>query len=402
MTGITSCFPGLRIALDEIPTDIPPITEIENFTPEPDEQEMMDEVDEYLTEYLKKNEVHNKPLQEFLNSVLKKLLTKEMVGKKGINFKAHIVKEGIANAVCYPDGTIVLNTGMLAMLQNEAQLATILGHEITHATHRHALSRMRNEKREKVYAGINAFTNWGMAWILSSMSDFSQGNENESDAVGLELMVRAGYSPSQSIKAFEVFRDQTLLEKERGQKKRDEDEEEDDDYDEENQYDSSSIYQSHPKMEDRVAHFTELVEEKYKGKKGKVRTAKYNNKIKSILILNAEADIEIGNFHSAEKGIKRFLKLKPTNKKQISNAYYYLGELKRQRNEGKDLKEVEKYLKKSVKINPKNSGAYKSMGLYYYKKKNKSKARKAFKRYLKLRPKAQDKDFIKMYINELK
>jgi predicted Zn-dependent protease len=131
-------------------------------------------------------------------------------------------------AVCTPDGTIVLSIGLLERVESEDELAFILGHEISHAILRHhgsdwftkaqyyavlnagTLSEVAdNVQRVNAAAGVNTgvdLTNLrrsiDIATKVYTLSEnvlapqFQQGQEDQADALGLDLMIKAGYSPA--------------------------------------------------------------------------------------------------------------------------------------------------------------------------------------------------------------
>lgn len=63
-----------------------------------------------------------------------------------LQFRFYVVENPIYNAFALPNGMIFVNTGLLSVLDNEAQLAAVLGHEVAHVTHEHAKERYRNQQ----------------------------------------------------------------------------------------------------------------------------------------------------------------------------------------------------------------------------------------------------------------
>ncbi len=127
------------------------------------------------------------------------------------------------NAFALPDGSVVVHTGLLAILENEAQLATVLGHEIAHATHRHGYRGYKKQNKMKwlqlgAIAGgiaVGAATDKGWAGALAGLgagltvSAMVNGHgrklEDEADRIGLNYMVDAGYDPFQAPEVWRVF-----------------------------------------------------------------------------------------------------------------------------------------------------------------------------------------------------
>ena len=132
----------------------------------------------------------------------------------GFNWEYNLVDDKAVNAWCMPGGKIVVYTGLLPITQNEAALATVLGHEMAHATSRHgsqrvlqqnlaqtaltgvamSLSDMDYDKQRAVMGALGAGTQFGV------LMPFSRKDESEADAIGLLYMARAGYDPRESIR----------------------------------------------------------------------------------------------------------------------------------------------------------------------------------------------------------
>ena len=126
----------------------------------------------------------------------------------GVRWKVTLLRKNEANAYCLPGGKIVVYTGILPVTGNDAALATVLGHEVAHATAEHSAERIEREHLTKVAAAIVAggvaFTPGSISasWRCSAPPDtlrFSRSQESEADHIGLVYMARAGYDPRQAV-----------------------------------------------------------------------------------------------------------------------------------------------------------------------------------------------------------
>ena len=71
-------------------------------------------------------------------------------------FRFFVVNDKTANAFALANGTVVVNAGLFAILENEAQLASIVGHEIARATQEHTWRQMQYHKKKRIGLGIAA------------------------------------------------------------------------------------------------------------------------------------------------------------------------------------------------------------------------------------------------------
>jgi metalloendopeptidase OMA1, mitochondrial len=128
--------------------------------------------------------------------------------KPAFQWKVTLLRKNEANAYCLPGGKIVVYTGILPVTRNDSALATVLGHEVAHATAEHAAERIEREHLTKVAAAIIAggvaFTPrqyLRVAALLGAADSlpFSRSQESEADHIGLIYMARAGYQPRQAV-----------------------------------------------------------------------------------------------------------------------------------------------------------------------------------------------------------
>ena len=124
--------------------------------------------------------------------------------KPVFDWKVTLLRKDEANAYCLPGGKIVVYTGILPVTRNDAALATVLGHEVAHATAEHAAERIERNHLTKVAAAIIAggvaFTPRQYVRVSALLGaagslPFSRKQESEADHIGVVYMARAGYHP---------------------------------------------------------------------------------------------------------------------------------------------------------------------------------------------------------------
>ena len=131
--------------------------------------------------------------------------------KPSFVWKVSLLRKKEANAYCLPGGKIVVYTGILPVTKTDAGLATVLGHEVAHATAEHAAERIEREHLTRVAAAIIAggvaFTPSQYVHVLAALGvggsvaslPFTRGQESEADHIGLVYMARAGYQPHEAL-----------------------------------------------------------------------------------------------------------------------------------------------------------------------------------------------------------
>jgi predicted Zn-dependent protease len=125
------------------------------------------------------------------------------------NWEFHVQKTDEMNAYCMPGGRIMVYSGLIEKLDaSDAELATVIGHEIAHALREHTRERVsRAYAQQLVLSGAAAVAgvNEGTASVANMVAEvtfqlpFGRDQESEADTIGLELMARAGYDPRAAI-----------------------------------------------------------------------------------------------------------------------------------------------------------------------------------------------------------
>jgi predicted Zn-dependent protease len=123
------------------------------------------------------------------------------------------------NAYAFPGGSIAATRGILLALENEAQLAALLGHELGHVNARHTAEQMSKGTLINLFvgglatvagtqsSGLGSLTSQlGMVGAGALLASYSRDNEREADALGLGYMVRAGYNSNEFVGLMDMLR----------------------------------------------------------------------------------------------------------------------------------------------------------------------------------------------------
>lgn len=130
----------------------------------------------------------------------------------GYKWEFNLVEDPQVNAWCMPGGKVVVYTGLLNVTQNEAALAVVLGHEITHAVAHHGNERMSQvavaqglEVAGNIFTQNNSKANAIFSNVFAPTAQIgvllpnSRNQEYEADHFGLIFAAMAGYNPQEAI-----------------------------------------------------------------------------------------------------------------------------------------------------------------------------------------------------------
>jgi predicted Zn-dependent protease len=123
------------------------------------------------------------------------------VRRHGIRYQFHVVESPEINAFSLPGGHVFVTTSMLKFVESEAELAAVLGHEISHIDARHCIERFQYEYMLKKAGLPEAGWILETAHSLATMS-FASYQELEADAQGERMTIEAGYDPDAAATMF--------------------------------------------------------------------------------------------------------------------------------------------------------------------------------------------------------
>jgi predicted Zn-dependent protease len=135
------------------------------------------------------------------------VLTREVGGK----WEVVVFEDPSLNAFALPGSKIGVHTGLVDLVDNQHQLASVIGHEIGHVLARHSNERMSQQMGTKIgmtvasilapqtATGQAALGLLGVGAQYGVIMPFSRLHESEADVIGLDLMAKAGFNPTESI-----------------------------------------------------------------------------------------------------------------------------------------------------------------------------------------------------------
>lgn len=121
--------------------------------------------------------------------------------RKGISYHFHVLQSPVVNAFALPGGHVFVYSGLLDFVQSEAELASVLGHEISHVDLRHCVEKYQYSFRLSKNGMPELGTLIEFGHSLATLG-FSPAQELDADAQGERLAVQAGYDPGAGIRLF--------------------------------------------------------------------------------------------------------------------------------------------------------------------------------------------------------
>ena len=229
-------------------------------------------------------------IENYLNQIAEKLQINSI--SPDISFQIKVIKDPNLNAFAYPNGVIYIHTGILARMDNEAQLAALLAHEMVHCTHRHSLRALRSIK-DRIPPKTAAFQKLaqliGITGAMTSISGYTRELEIEADRVGLDLAVKAKYDPGEAVKLFELLKQEIEIERIK----------------------EPYFFGTHPNVQQRIENINNWLAEKYQRKiTGFRNTDVFQARLSRLVLDNARLDLRQGRFLIAQRSVEKYQNLR--------------------------------------------------------------------------------------------
>jgi predicted Zn-dependent protease len=269
--------------------------------------------------------------------------------------EAYVMRSSVRIAGSFPDGGIFITTSMLAAMQNEAQLAALLGHELGHFMGRHRLVQER-------FAKVSRSTVERM--------QLSRSHELYADRYAVAAMQRAGYDPRELPRMLQLGEPD-----EEGAR-------------------WTEPFRSHPFTHERVRDLQRDIAVA-PGETLRVGTEPYEHAIAGVLSVAAEVELQARALDRAHTSITRLLALRPNS----GRAYYLKGEHARlTEREGRQSAPARHAYERAVELAPDDPQAVRALGFLYQGDGNAARAKPLLEKYLTLAPDASDRKLIERYI----
>lgn len=162
-------------------------------------------------------EIQSRAIREYVNEVGARLARQVEPEFKDITWEFYVLDSDVINAFALPPGKVFMSRGLMAQLNSEAELASVLGHEIGHITARHVSERISQQMMVQGIAqgaGMAVGSEGAVGQLVplvvgfggqGYLLKFGRDQESEADHQGLKYMVNAGYDPRAAMEVMRVL-----------------------------------------------------------------------------------------------------------------------------------------------------------------------------------------------------
>lgn len=302
-----------------------------------------------------------------------------LAGEHCPDVRVYLMRVPFFNANMAPNGMMQVWSGLMLRVDNEAQIAAVLGHEIGHYLERHSVERLRAVKSTTAvgqFLGLFGVAGLvGQFGLVAGVSAYTRDNERDADRIGALLMRDAGYDVAEAAR---VWSNLSLEAKARtegiGQ--------------------PNPLFASHPPSEERESALAELGAS-YKG--GEAREKEWQQKTAPFVRDWLADEIKRGRPEESLAFLTRAAK----RSAGAADYVYARGEVHRMRAGEGDIDAALKDFQGAAALGGEPPETHRAMGMIYRGRKQAPEARTSFERYLQLAPQAPDALMIRSYIEEL-
>ncbi len=340
-----------------------------------DERSLWLEMDE------QERDVRNSPFlvtDPDLNTYVRSVLCRTVGDQRCGATRIYILRTAHFNAAMAPNGMMVVWTGLLLRTRNEAELATVLGHEFAHFDNQHSLQSFRDLKAKTDAMTWLTFVPGGMIaqlGLFGSVFRFNRDMERQSDMQALRYLATSGYDPKAAAQIWEQLRaemDSTT----RGRLIRKLQDVED------------NFFASHPSSKQRMDYLRAAA-----AKLGKTGTELGEERHRRALAAWWPQLID-DQIKLADFSVTEFLLQSIARDRWTAGLFYARGELYRARAGKEDFAKAISFYRSAIGADPAMAESWRGLGLSLLRSGDAPAGKKALREYLKRRGDAPDKAII--------
>jgi beta-barrel assembly-enhancing protease len=347
-----------------------------------DERNLWLEMDE------QERDVRNSPFlvrDADLNAYVRSVLCRTVGNEKCSATRIYILRTAHFNAAMAPNGMMVVWTGLLLRTRNEAELATVLGHEFAHFDNQHSLQSFRDTRAKTDAMAWLTFVPGGMfaqLGLFGSVFSFNRDMERQADMQALHYLTTSGYDPKAAAQIWEQLRAEMDSSKRGSMVRKLQDAE-------------NNFFASHPSSKQRMDYLRDAANKL--GKTGvDLGEERHRRALAAWWPQLIDDQIKVSEF-----GVTEFLLKSIARDRWTAGLYYAHGELFRSRAGKEDFGKAISYYRSAIATDPAMAESWRGLGLALLRSGDAAAGKKALHQYLMRRADAPDRAIISSMADNL-
>jgi beta-barrel assembly-enhancing protease len=316
-----------------------------------------------------------------LNTYVRGILCRTVGESRCGSTRIYIMRTPQFNAMMAPNGMMIVWSGLLLRARNEAELATVLGHEFGHFENQHSLQSFRDLRAKTDAMAWLSYVPYvgmiGQIGLIGSVFEFNRDMEQQADMVALNYMADSGYDPMAASDIWEQLRaemDATAAERSRKSMKDR----------------NGGFFATHPNSGDRMNYLRAAALKKGSGNY-RSGAAEYRSALRYWWPKLIDDQIKLNDFGATDFLLQRLAKNGWTGE-----LLYARGELFRARGKEGDFDKAAEFYQQSINTKANIAESWRGLGLALLRSGKKGAGQKALREYLLKSPNAPDKSMIAM------
>lgn len=308
-------------------------------------------------------------------------LVNRLAASHSPDIRVHAVRMPHFNAIMAPNGMMLVWSGLLLRVENEAQLVAVMGHELGHYLEKHSVEQLRAAKDRAMLSqivgmvgGLGGFV--GQMTLLASAFAFSREHESRADRLGMQLMQDAGYDGREAANVWDNLLTELKVTggAEAGKQ--------------------GDLFTTHPTTAGRRDELLQLAGRK----RGEDGAERYQRAIAPLRFGWIQDEIKRGQYEESLVLFDRMLQRRTDD----VEVRYARGEVYRLRDDEGDTGRALADLEFATRAKAAPADAFRALGHVHKQRNEPAAAFKAFQQYLAVAPEAPDAGMVKGYLAELR
>lgn len=401
-------------------TQLPPISASgKQFEPASDEVALWNAAREEEQKLRRKANLYHDPLlEDYLEDVVARLNPPGMAANPEISYRVSVIEDPTLNAFAYPHGSLYVHTGLLARVENEAELATVIGHEMTHVENRHMVRHKRAQRNRALAFSAAAIA--AAIWVageqgealeegdysraaridvlsdvlvglglqlafVASVNGYGRELEREADYGAMSKLSSAGYDVGEADDVFVTLKENSPPQSDL----------------------EVFFFGSHPQLDERIQNTRQWQANHTPPQQpSPAEPDRFEKRMRPVIRDNAALNIELGRLELAEKDLERVRRKMPGDPRTLMLfGRLRLAKADKAGDEEERLSLREAAMdayREALSLDDRLAEPHRELGLHAYRQSRPEEACRHLRRYLELSAKsAGDRQAIQDYVRDL-